>query len=189
MLHVALRIAPLFWLTACAASLGPVAGTEVAGTDSVILGARASGVLTLGRDSGFGVGLTHEEAWTLAESPSFAPDRWHTAISAGYLQVPLPHRNRIGYEGHLLGGMGRLEMRGRLLPALTAGARLALPIRLTTTRELWDDEAPVAATPMLVPEFQTVAWFPHYGDAFQDVAVELSAGLSIRLAFWSSLLP
>jgi hypothetical protein len=125
----------------------------------------------------------------LAESPSFVPDRWQTALSLGYLDVPLPHRGRLGYEGHVLGGVGRLEIAHRSLPAFTTGARVALPIRLSPTRETWEDEAPIAATPMLVPELQGVVWFPRHRDDWQDPTFELNGGISFRFAFWSSLLP
>src|SRR5690606_4501526 len=88
-------------LSGCAASIAGFGGGHVAGEPrSAIAGGRAYGLVTTSRAGGLALGVVHEEAWTLAKSPSFAPDRFQTALSFGYLDAPLPHRGRVGYEAH-----------------------------------------------------------------------------------------
>lgn len=177
-------------LSGCAASIAGFGGGHVAGEPrSAIAGGRAYGLVTTSRAGGLALGVVHEEAWTLAKSPSFAPDRFQTALSFGYLDAPLPHRGRVGYEAHALGGVGRFESRGRKLPALTSGVRLGLPLRLGASREIWEDEAPLAATLMLVPELGATAWFPREGGGWGATRLALDAGIAFRFFFWSSLSP
>ncbi len=148
------------------------------------------GALThFGRDSGPAAGGELETSGMLGSEVPEPRARWRVEGLVGHVWTPLPHRSPVGFElwGH--GGYGRFPARHGNTGAVVLGPRLGLPIRFDSSAPIWDAEKPLWTTFLLVPSLGGNFYFPTSPEVDSAPRSELTAHLSLRLYFWSSLMP
>lgn len=142
-----------------------------------------------GRDSGLAAGGELETSWMLGSDVPEPRARWRAEGLFGHVWTPLPHRSPVGFElwGH--GGYGRFPVRDDTTGAVVLGPRLGLPFRFVSSAPIWDSEKPVWITFLLVPSLGASFYLPTDPEVDSAPRSELTALLSFRLTFWSSLTP
>jgi len=175
----------------CSLSYVPIAEQVLAEGHHTSLGHRFAASVQPSRDVGWYGGVERDVLWTLGEAPLYSPDQFRDRIVFGYASLPLPHRpSRLGLEGGIHLGVGKLPLGDETIPTAFGGARLAVPIRITQHREFWELENNLAATPLIVP---SIGWNLHLplplGDGDDRLRSELEFGLGFRVHFWSTLVP
>jgi hypothetical protein len=113
-----------------------------------------------------------------------------TRVSAGlgFAAIPLRDRSRLGYEAVLSGGFARFRDGDAVISGPGAGLQVAGPIRLGSGRTLWESDDFGDFFLALVPHVGGTVLFPTDG-LDRKPRLELSAGLALRLQFWTELMP
>jgi hypothetical protein len=190
-MKLALLVVSAGLASGCSLAYVPIAEQMLSNGHQTSLGHRFAATLQPSRDVGFYGGVERDVLWTLGEAPFYSPDQFRDRLVFGYASLPLPHRSsRVGLEGGLQLGVGKLPDGAETVPTTFAGARLAVPVRFTPHREFWELENKLALTPLIVPSVGLNLHLPLPLDDGDDrLRSELEFGLGLRLHFWSALLP
>jgi hypothetical protein len=124
------------------------------------------------------VGVASDQPW----QPRFS-------VLVGYSTSPLPYRPRVGIEPLLALGYGEYPVAGATRGSLSAGGRIAVPVRLTASKPAWDADSIADLTPMIVPFLGASFYYPVERGSDSIVRGELNGGLLVRCHLWSPLSP
>jgi hypothetical protein len=168
----------------CSTTIGATGVYAVHPDKVASLGTKTASMLNLGlfdTKAHLAAGVESQVMQRLTK-PSNAWGNWRLLALAGITHMPKPQEFRLGYEVLIKGGVARDDSDGSADLLGVLGASLGSPIRLTSSAPLWraDDLAGVGV--FVVPElgFSTLGF---------DDALELSAGLSLRVNVWSAITP
>jgi hypothetical protein len=179
---------------ACTASIGaeaarPVSepGASVGGQiEGLVHFSRGRSVLSRGEGP---VAGTRVEVLRRVAGATDQPWQPRFAVLAGYSASPLPYRPRVGIEPIVALGYGAYPVGGSTRGSLSAGARIAVPVRLTPNKPAWDTDAIADLTPMIVPFLGASLYYPVERGSDSIVRGEMNGGLLIRCHLWSPLSP
>jgi len=178
----------------CAASIAPIGRYEAisqsfsagAGATSLVYLSRGRGVVSRGEGPvvGFEAEALARVSGAAPNASTFAP---RGALLAGWSTAPMPYRaSRLGYEVFGSVGLGAVPVDGHLETAGAFGARVGMPIRLTSGAPPWRRDHPFGLELFAVPHAATAFHVPASG---ADPGLDFSLGAAFRLHFWSALLP
>ncbi len=169
-------------LGACSVSLGASATRAWSSPRSDHAGVTAQGTLALPTDYRWVLGL---ETSTLGQtSPEISSDQWRGGVLLGYASPPQP-TERWGWEvlGRALlmrGSQGTFNKYGGVF-----GASVALPFRLSASRDPWQVDELFAVRAYLVPSLGINAVVGNDQSFHPEVAI----GLSFRAGATSTVVP
>jgi len=169
-------------LLGCSAGLGPSAGYAIDDRDVTRLGTKITALADIRalRGPPIAIGVDAELAARLHPGGD-AFSQWHVQLAVGASQLPRPHESPLGYEVLLLPGIASTYVHDRPTVRPALGLQLGTPIRVSQGRPAWRADDLVAATVHLVPSVGAT-WMG--GDA-----LSISAALTLRLSFFSAILP
>jgi len=126
-------------------------------------------------------GVEQECPVIVGQRPRGGP--WRLSRLIGYANVPLPYEARVGAEVLARGGVGWAPKGPLLNIAGHMGAQVALPIRLSSKKTPWESDSLLYHDWLLVPSLQSTWYFS------EGTGIEIGAGLSLRLQFWTGVAP
>jgi hypothetical protein len=135
---------------------------------------------------GLVVGL--DQTWYTHWTQTGCCTEHRTTFFAGYGWLTRRDAPPVGLEGGGILSFGRGPWHGEPFPWMGLGVQVALPIRISSHREIWDDDGVADTAWALVPSVQlTRQWF--YGLDADRIRYELIGGFAVRAQLDSALWP
>jgi|HubBroStandDraft_2_1064218.scaffolds.fasta_scaffold407247_2 hypothetical protein len=170
----------------CTLSTGSFAGVMSTG-NAANVGQTVESRLHLAEKDGVVFGMTGQLA-TRAGLDRCCSE-WRALGSAGYALVPTSTSSAVGFDAVALLGGGWMPSRSATVEGgVLAGAKVAMPIRVTRRRELWQSDDYVGTSWQVVPDITVLGLGP-FGAVDKRVDAEIAFGFSVRFFMYSAILP